>query len=275
MSSVNLVCASQPNQKFTGCSDPQQLIAWIARISNPANQNNHKTAAKLISYLIMHAHWSPFELVHMTLAIETTRDIAKQILRHRSFSFQELSQRYSNPLEILDAFVAREARLQDPKNRQASYEIASEDDEAIKLLEEWEWRQANVFREASDSYRWAIDNGIAKEQSRALLPEGNTKTVVYMSGSLRSWIHYCTLRMKWDTQKEHRIVAEQCWSFVEQIFPDVAAVVKKIEQQTTLKNTMYEMIAKHFIEANDGLTDDEFLTTLQKTINEGRSRGNV
>jgi thymidylate synthase (FAD) len=170
----------------------------------------------LLRYLIKHQHWSPFEMVHMTLEIKTTRDISRQILRHRSFSYQEFSQRYAES----EDFVSREARMQDTKNRQASIETDDRD-----LAENWSIAQARVIRTAKEVYNWALDNGIAKEQARAVLPEGNTETTVYMAGSLRSWIHYCQLRMGIETQKEHREVALQCWEHIKTHFPDIAEAV--------------------------------------------------
>lgn len=213
MSEVNLVALSKPNVGASGCWDANELIAYTARVSNPANQNNPDTAPKLLRYLIKHGHWSPFEMVHMTLEIKTTRDISRQILRHRSFSYQEFSQRYAES----EDFVSREARMQDPKNRQASVETDDPD-----LAENWSIAQARVIRTAKEVYNWALDKGIAKEQARAVLPEGNTETTLYMAGSLRSWIHYCQLRMGIETQKEHREVALQAWEHIKTHFPDIA-----------------------------------------------------
>ena len=215
MSEVNLVGITQPNEAYTGCKTAQELIGWCARVSNPANQQNHKTAPKLIQSLLRDKHWSPLEMVNVSMEIKTTRDIARQILRHRSFTFQEFSQRYADPTKDL-GFVTREARLQDKKNRQASIEV---DDDALQ--QEWEFMQTTVRASFMNAYNWAIANGIAKEQARAVLPEGLTESVMIVSGSLRSWVHYCDLRMKWDTQKEHRIVAEQCWNVIEREFPDI------------------------------------------------------
>ena len=215
MSEVNLVGITQPNEEYTGCKTAQELIGWCARVSNPSNQQNHSTAPKLIRSLLRDKHWSPLEMVNVSMEIKTTRDIARQILRHRSFTFQEFSQRYADPTKDL-GFVTREARLQDKKNRQASIEV--EDD---ALQQEWEFMQTTVRASSMNAYNWAIANGIAKEQARAVLPEGLTESVMIVSGSLRSWVHYCDLRMKWDTQKEHRIVAEQCWNVIEEAFPDI------------------------------------------------------
>ena len=211
MSNVNLISLSKPTA-YSECLTAEQLVAYTARVSNPANQNNTKTAGKLIKYLIKENHWSPLEMVHLTIEIKTTRDIARQILRHRSFSFQEFSQRY----EVSENFTTREARMQDPKNRQNSYET---DNKA--LAEDWTMKQATLIRLANETYGWALDNGIAKEQARAVLPEGNTQTTLYMAGSLRSWIHYCNLRRANGTQKEHMQIAQKCWEILEQHFPEI------------------------------------------------------
>ena len=216
--SVSLVGMTQPSAA-TGCHTANQLIAYAARVSNPDNQNNPKTASKLLGYLIKHEHWSPFEMVSVTMEITTTRDISRQIIRHRSFSFQEFSQRYAKSTN----FETRECRLQDEKNRQNS--IETEDKE---LAESWNMAQKTVINAAKDAYKWALENGIAKEQARAVLPEGNTETTLYMSGTLRSWVHYCKLRMANGTQKEHIEVAEQCWDVISQHFPDVAKAVEEL-----------------------------------------------
>ena len=192
-----------------------EFIAYVARVSNPSNQTNHLTAPKLMKYLIENKHWSPLEMAHVVMEIETTRDIARQILRHRSFSFQEFSQRYADPTKDL-GFVTREARLQDTKNRQNSIEV---DD--TELQREWENKQAKMIGTAREAYNWAINNGIAKEQARAVLPEGLTVSKLYMAGSLRSWIHYCQLRMTAGTQKEHRKVAIDCWYSLIKEFPSL------------------------------------------------------
>lgn len=215
MSEVNLIGITQPNEAYTGCKTAQELIGWCARVSNPANQQKHSTAPKLIQSLLRDKHWSPLEMVEVSMEIKTTRDIARQILRHRSFSFQEFSQRYADPTKDL-GFVIREARLQDTKNRQASIEV---DDE--ELSDWWNTAQLHITNQARIIYNEAIEKGIAKEQARAILPEGLTESVVIATGSVRSWVHYCDLRMKWDTQKEHRIVAEQCWNVIEKEFPDI------------------------------------------------------
>jgi thymidylate synthase (FAD) len=190
-----------------------ELIAFVARVSNPSNQNNTQTAEKLIDYLIRHNHWSPLEMVDATLEIETTRDIARQILRHRSFVFQEFSQRYADPTKDL-GFVTREARLQDPKNRQNSIQV---DDEA--LSSEWSNRQEVVLEAAKRVYKWGVENGVAKEQARAVLPEGLTVSRMYMKGSIRSWIHYIQIRSGVETQKEHREVSIECAKALAPIFP--------------------------------------------------------
>lgn len=221
MSEVNLIGITKPSA-YTECTTANELIAWAARVSNPSNQNNTATAPKLVQYLIRNKHWSPLEMVHVSMEIKTTRDIARQILRHRSFSFQEYSQRYADPTKDL-GFVRREARLQDKTNRQNSVEV-----EDGRLAEEWSIKQALAINAAYESYQWAIDNGIAKEQARAVLPEGNTESVMIMSGSLRSWIHYCQLRMDKATQKEHRIVAQLCWDIISHHFPDVKAALDSI-----------------------------------------------
>jgi thymidylate synthase (FAD) len=215
MSEVNLIGLTVPNYKYTKCDTPEELVAWCARVSNPSNQNNTETAPKLLKYLIRNQHWSPTEMVNIQLEIRTTRDIARQILRHRSFSFQEFSQRYADPTKDL-GFVTREARLQDAKNRQASIEI----DDSV-LANSWYHYQKRVIAASQDAFNWAIKNGIAKEQARAVLPEGLTESVMIMSGSLRSWVHYCQLRMDMATQKEHRIVAEQCWAIICKEFPSI------------------------------------------------------
>ena len=212
---VKLVSYSTPTEEFLneGIDNAQELVAFCARVSNPSNQLNTETSEKLIKYLIKNAHWSPLEMVSACLEIETTRDIARQILRHRSFSFQEFSQRYANPVKDLE-FVTREARLQDLKNRQNSIE---NDDEVISNM--WIEKQEHLINEARDTYNWAIENGIAKEQARAVLPEGNTVSRMYMNGTLRSWIHYIELRSGNGTQKEHMEIAVACAEVITKIFP--------------------------------------------------------
>ena len=211
MTEVNLIALSKPSA-ITECKTAADLIAYTARVSNPANQNNTATAPKLLRYLIREQHWSPFEMVHMTMEIKTTRDIARQILRHRSFSFQEFSQRYA----VATEFETREARLQDEKNRQNSVET---DDK--KLEEWWQMQQRKVQGQADLAYKDALKKGIAKEQARALLPEGMTRSTLYMSGTLRSWIHYCELRRGNGTQKEHALIADKCWEIIGVHFPDI------------------------------------------------------
>ena len=215
---IELISYSQPESYFA--ENMTELVAFCARVSNPANQNNKDTAEKLIRYLVKNQHWSPLEMVSMCLEIETTRDIARQILRHRSFSFQEFSQRYADPTaELDDAFVLREARFQDTKNRQNSVEFDM-NDEAQKLLAiEWERAQKRVLFSVKQEYEWAIKNGIAKEQARAVLPEGLTVSRLYMNGTLRSWIHYIQLRSANGTQKEHREIALQCAKVIAKVFP--------------------------------------------------------
>jgi thymidylate synthase (FAD) len=208
---VKLIIYSQAPD--IGNDDLQQLIAFCARVSNPANQHNTETSDKLIKYLIKNKHWSPLEMVSVCLQSETTRDIARQMLRHRSFSFQEFSQRYADPTEDLE-FVTREARLQDPKNRQNSIEC---DD--IRIKSTWEVRQLEVIDRVQKEYRWAIENGIAKEQARAILPEGLTLSRLYMNGTLRSWVHYIDLRSANGTQKEHADIAKECAEVIVDIFP--------------------------------------------------------
>ena len=219
---VKLVSYSQPTEEFRdlGIDNAQELIAYCARVSNPSNQFNSETSEKLIRYLVKHAHWSPLEMVSACVEITTTRDIARQILRHRSFSFQEFSQRYADPTqEIGKAFVLREARFQDTKNRQNSVEF-DQTDEAQRLLAiEWERAQKRVLYAVEKEYKWAIENGIAKEQARAVLPEGLTVSRLYMNGTLRSWIHFIDLRSGNGTQKEHMLVARECAKVIAEAFP--------------------------------------------------------
>ena len=212
---VSLVSHSTPAPLLyeKGVIETKHLIAFCARVSNPSNQTNVETSDKLIHYLIKNKHWSPLEMVNMCLEIETTRDIARQILRHRSFSFQEFSQRYADPTQDLD-FEVREARLQDNKNRQNSIET---DDE--RLQKKWEMAQRRVIHEARSAYEWAIKEGIAKEVARVVLPEGNTVSRMYMNGTLRSWIHYIELRSANGTQKEHRDIALACAEVIGNVFP--------------------------------------------------------
>ena len=211
---VRLISYSKPD-RVIGVDDVQDLIAYCARVSNPDNQNNSDTAKKLIKYLIKHKHWSPLEMASACLEIETTRDIGRQILRHRSFSFQEFSQRYADPTKSLD-FEIREARFQDTKNRQNSIP-ATEDD--YELVSKWNEKQKGVIRVANEAYGWAIENGIAKEQARAVLPEGNTVSRLYVNGTLRSWVHYIELRGANGTQLEHIEIANAVADVIAKIFP--------------------------------------------------------
>jgi len=209
---IKLVSYSKP--VLEGLDTPTDLVAYCARVSNPSNQFNNETAEKLIKYLINNQHWSPLEMANMCLEIETTRDIARQILRHRSFSFQEFSQRYADPVKELE-FVTREARLQDPKNRQNSISEGVD----VMLQYEWDRRQRDLIEQVKIQYNWAISNGIAKEQARALLPEGLTMSRMYMSGTLRSWIHYIQLRSGNGTQSEHMKIARECAKVIAEVFP--------------------------------------------------------
>jgi thymidylate synthase (FAD) len=214
MHSVRLIAITQP--LIEGVNTADELIAYAARVSNPSNQLNNETAPKLIKYCAKNKHWSIFETVNVVAEIKTTRDIGRQILRHRSFSFQEFSQRYADPTQDL-GFALREARLQDNKNRQNSIEI---EDEALD--NEWKCKQIEIKNAALNAYGWAIKNGIAKEQARAILPEGLTLSCMYMNGTLRSWITYCQLRMKPGTQKEHRMIATDIWNLIIEKFPSLS-----------------------------------------------------
>ena len=219
---VKLVGITKPINQDYG-ETTEDIVSYCARVSNPKNQNNFTTSSKLLSYMIREGHWSPFEMVHLTIEIETTRDIARQILRHRSFAFQEFSQRYADPTKELK-FVDREARLQDPTNRQNSIELDTDSD----LHHAWKQEQLKVVSSAMDTYTWAIKNGIAKEQARAVLPEGLIESKLYMSGNLRSWIHYCQLRMGHGTQLEHIKIAKKCWDILKEEFPEVTDAVDKL-----------------------------------------------
>ena len=218
---VKLLSYSQPTEEFAsmGIDNSQELIAYCARVSNPSNQLNTETSEKLIRYLIKHQHWSPLEMVSACIEITTTRDIARQILRHRSFSFQEFSQRYADPTKDLN-FVFRDARKQDTKNRQNSIEldIKNNDDDRF-LAYQWEQMQKNVINQARNAYEWAVERGIAKEQARAVLPEGLIESRIYMNGTLRSWIHFIELRSSNGTQLEHQEVAKACAQVISNIFP--------------------------------------------------------
>tara|TARA_Y100000034_G_C6815355_1_gene366780 strand:+ start:113 stop:799 length:687 start_codon:yes stop_codon:yes gene_type:complete len=226
---VKLISYSQPSDIFIDygqddrehLNNLEKLVAFCARVSNPDNQHNDKTAEKLLKYLIKHKHWSPFEMVSACLEIGTTRDIARQILRHRSFSFQEYSQRYADPTEDLN-FRMREARLQDNKNRQNSIEVNN-----ANIQANWKMRQSMVMQEVFEAYNWAINAGIAKEQARAVLPEGNTKSKLYMNGTIRSWIHYIGLRSGPETQKEHREIAVECANAIEPVFPMIIEFISE------------------------------------------------
>ena len=225
---VRLVSYSQPTAEFAdlGVDDAQELIAYCARVSNPSNQFNTETSEKLIRYLVKHAHWSPLEMVSACVEITTTRDIARQILRHRSFSFQEFSQRYADPTKDLN-FVIREARLQDAKNRQNSVELDMADADQRELARLWEEKQQSVIRAAREAYTWAVTNGIAKEQARSVLPEGNIESKLYMNGTLRSWVHFIELRSGNGTQKEHQLVALACAKAIAAIFPMTESLIAK------------------------------------------------
>lgn len=226
MNIIKLVSYSQSEEEFKneGIEDVQDLIAFCARVSNPSNQINTETSEKLIKYLIKHKHWSPLEMTSACLEINTTRDIARQILRHRSFSFQEFSQRYANPAEFGDQFVVREARLQDTKNRQNSIDV-----EDAELQAWWDAQQKFVIDHVSRIYQEAIDRGIAKEQARAILPEGNTKSRLYANGTIRSWIHYIELRAANGTQKEHMEIARECAKVIAKIFPLANDILENVD----------------------------------------------
>jgi thymidylate synthase, flavin-dependent len=225
---VRMISYSKPSREMydEGLMDVQELIAFCARVSNPSNQFNTETSEKLIKYLINNQHWSPLEMVSACLEIETTRDIARQILRHRSFAFQEFSQRYADPTKDLH-FEVREARFQDTKNRQNSVEIDNTDDAQRLLAIEWERAQKRVIYAAEREYKWAIANGIAKEQARAVLPEGLTASRMYMNGTLRSWIHFIQVRSGNGTQKENILIARECAKVISEIFPMVEGLVSK------------------------------------------------
>ena len=216
---VKLISFSQAPEGWDGY-DCQELIAYCARVSNPSNQMNKETSEKLIKYLIKHKHWLPLEMVNVCLEIETTRDIAHQIVRHRSFSFQEFSQRYANPQDMEQAFTYREPRLQDTKNRQNSIEVQD-----TQLEMDWGHWQKKVIETSKQAYDWAIREGIAKEQARVVLPEGLTKTRLYMNGTLRSWVHYIELRGENGTQKEHMEIAHECAKVISEVFPLVKTIV--------------------------------------------------
>ena len=224
---VKLISYSKPSDEMldSNLEDLQDLIAFCARVSNPSNQLNTETSEKLIKYLVKNAHWSPLEMVSVCLEIETTRDIARQMLRHRSFSFQEFSQRYADPTKDLN-FVLREARLQDTKNRQNSVEV---EDTLFgeNLKEQWKWMQQDVISASKKAYEWAVKHGIAKEQARAVLPEGLTVSRLYMNGTLRSWIHFIQVRSGNGTQKEHMQVALACAEVIAKVFPMASNFITK------------------------------------------------
>ena len=225
---AKLISHSQPTGRIhsgelapTGLDNIQDLVAYCARVSNPSNQANTKTTTKLLEYLIKHKHWSPFEMASACIEIETTRDIARQLLRHRSFSFQEFSQRYADIRDLDDNFVIREARLQDITNRQNS--VKTDD---VVLMSQWVNKQKELIDHAKEVYNWAIDAGIAKEQARAVLPEGNTVSKLYVNGTIRSWIHYIELRSANGTQQEHMELAREVAAAIAQIYPKVADFVE-------------------------------------------------
>jgi thymidylate synthase (FAD) len=229
---ARLISHSQPSWSPTddtgdldlaGLSDIQDLVAYCARVSNPTNQINSATTPKLLNYLIKHKHWSPFEMASACIEVETTRDIARQLIRHRSFSFQEFSQRYADIRDLDDNFVIRDARLQDPKNRQNSISV---DDKELQM--QWEGYQQSVINQAKTAYNWAIENGIAKEQARAVLPEGNTVSRLYVNGTIRSWIHYIELRSANGTQLEHMELAREIACAIAKIYPDIANFVENV-----------------------------------------------
>ena len=222
MNNARIIGVTQP----TDGSSVDEFVAYVARVSNPSNQNNKETAPKLLRYLAKHKHWSPFEMVNIVMEINTTRDIARQILRHRSFSFQEFSQRYADPTKDLD-FVIREARLQDNKNRQNSTEMDFSDPDQRELSRLWNEKQQEIVRSVRDAYSWAVANGIAKEQARAVLPEGLTVSRLYMNGTLRSWVHFIELRSSNGTQKEHMEVARECAKVIAEVFPMVTEFVSE------------------------------------------------
>lgn len=244
---VSLVGITKPTA-LDGVYSAADFIGYAARVSNPANQNNTKTASKLLKSLIRDGHWSPLEMVTVVMEIKTTRDIGRQILRHRSFSFQEFSQRYA---EVTEPPILREARLQDLKNRQNSIVI----DDPI-LQRQWNRHQKEVINRAEEAYEWAIKAGIAKEQARTVLPEGNTSTTFYMSGTLRSWVHYCDLRMANGTQKEHMDIAKECWEILRVHFKDIVEAVESLKREEREK----ENFIRYFKESYPKLVGDFELT---------------
>ena len=226
MFECKLISYSKTHCDVEELSNLQDLVAYCARVSNPSNQFNTETSEKLIKYLIRNGHWSPLEMVNVCMEITTTRDIARQILRHRSFTFQEFSQRYASPTKELD-FVLREARLQDTNNRQNSVDLDMQNDDHRRLAYQWENLQKSVIEQAKAAYSWAVEKGIAKEQARCVLPEGNTLSKLYCNGSLRSWVHYIQLRSGNGTQKEHIEIAKQCAKVISDVFPLIQEFVQK------------------------------------------------
>ena len=217
MNTAKIIAVTEPwIETKDGHMTANEFIAYVARVSNPSNQNNAMTAPKLLKYLAKHKHWSPFEMVDVVMEINTTRDIGRQVIRHRSFSFQEFSQRYADPTKDM-GFVTREARLQDEKNRQNSIDM----DQKTAVAERWREVQQKAIDAAQEAYNWASWNNIAKEQARAVLPEGLTMSRMYMKGSLRSWIHYCQVRMDPSTQEEHRELATDAWYQITEVFPSL------------------------------------------------------
>lgn len=216
---IKIIAVTKPLDEEQSVAD---FVAYVARVSNPSNQNNQLTANRLLAYLVKHAHWSPFEMVNIVVEINTTRDISRQILRHRSFSFQEFSGRYADPTAAL-GYSRREARLQDDKNRQNSVEL----DEDSDLHDEWWEQQQHVMVQAQQAYDWAMEKGIAKEQARVVLPEGLINTRLYMNGTLRSWIHYCQLRSANGTQKEHQEIAIAIWQEIVKVFPALEGIISE------------------------------------------------
>lgn len=246
MNKVNLIAITTPTA-YSECASASELVAYIARVSNPANQNNKKTASKLLKSLMRDSHWSPLEMVNLVIEIKTPRDIGRQILRHKSVTgFQEFSQRYA----VVDSpFVFREARLQDPKNRQNSIET---NDAQVK--EGWTQVQAAVANVARNAYTWALGNGIAKEQARVVMPEGMTESTMYVNASLRTWVHYCLLRMGNGTQKEHMEIANQCWEIITTHFPDIANAAKELEDQKIKNINILENLKSKYPEIYEELT---------------------
>lgn len=269
MAHCRLVALSKPYDTVD-VDTAEELIAYCARVSNPANQNNKKTAAKLIKYLIENEHWSPLEMVSMTIEINTTRDIARQILRHRSFSFQEFSQRYA---EVVDFSSPREARLQDKKNRQNSIEHDNDD-----LTEWWNNSQQVTMDLAAGTYKAALAEGIAKEQARAVLPEGLTNSTLYMAGTLRSWIHYCQLRMANGTQKEHAEIANLCWAIISEHFPAISGIFQKDPIDLLIEKFSEALEAKlraseDKYEWNDGFQNPHWEESLRTELRKHVSKG--